>query len=267
MGVAFNAAGVATTTSTSATTFTLLLAFAQSHGDMLVVGIKSSTAGAITNVQDSNGNNYSLIVGQANAAQNEYLYVANNLNAAAANTNTITVTFSTTGLAVIIQAADFNITGGVGTVDSFGSAGTTSTGVTTVASVTMVVGMFVGVTTTSNPTAGSGYTLAQASTAGAANSYMTEYMAVTTAGLVGVTENGFVTTTGDCTVCAVALTVLPSLGTNTGNPDIFSKVPKTVGPFRRFPAPKAYIFNVQPSVQEEQISRISLSLSYPRKKA
>jgi hypothetical protein len=70
---------------------------AQVAGDTNVVAIGwSDSTSTVTSVNDSKGNSYSLVIGptrQANV-QSQAIYVATNIFAAAANTNTVTVTFN-----------------------------------------------------------------------------------------------------------------------------------------------------------------------------
>ncbi len=101
----------ATAPQTPQTTVSLPYTLAQTAGDLnvLVVGWNDSTT-TVTSVADSKGNAYSLAVGPT--IQTDYgtqaIYYAKNIASAAANANTITVTFSTAATYPDIRIAEYS---------------------------------------------------------------------------------------------------------------------------------------------------------------
>jgi chitodextrinase len=158
--------GIAGNGSSSGSSWSTTFASAQTAGNLNVVAVGWADATrTVTSVVDSKGNTYTLAVGPARSTGNatEYIYYAKNIVAAAAGTNTVTVTVSGTGTIVWpdIRVAEYS---GLDTsnpldvaIGNSGSGTTATTGnfTTTNASDLIVGYAFIQNTVTG---AGSGYT-------------------------------------------------------------------------------------------------------------
>jgi len=148
----------------TATSVPVTFTKAQTAGDLNVVVIGWSTPTAtVSSVTDSKGNVYTLAAGPTvrtgTAAQ--AIYYASNIAAAAANGNTVTVTFSASAASPDIRIAEYSGIASSAPVDvsvgASGSSGTSSSGsVTTNNANDLLVGANYIATTTTK--AGSGYT-------------------------------------------------------------------------------------------------------------
>ena len=120
--VQVNAATPQTNQSTVSVTYTS----AQVAGDTNILAIGwNNTTSNITSVTDSAGNTYQLAVPTARGSGiSQAIYYANNIKAAAAGTNTVTVTFSTSTPFVDIRALEYS---GLDPVNPF-DVGTSASG-------------------------------------------------------------------------------------------------------------------------------------------
>jgi len=150
---------------TSVSSVTVKFTSAQTVGDfnVVVVGWHDSTA-TVSSVVDTKGNAYAIAAGPTVSSSHgsETVYFATNIAAAAANGNTVTVTFSASALEPDVRIAEYS---GIKTssaldvaVSAVGTSGTAanSGSVTTTYANDLIVGADIAGTTTS--TAGSGYT-------------------------------------------------------------------------------------------------------------
>src|SRR4051812_37873333 len=82
---------------TTISSITATYTAAQAAGDLNVVVISwEASAGSVQSISDSSGNTYTAAVGPTllSGIANQTIYYAKNIHAAAANANTITVTFA-----------------------------------------------------------------------------------------------------------------------------------------------------------------------------
>ena len=156
--------GNAATPQTSQTTVTVAYTLTQKAGDLnaVVVGWNDSTA-TVSSVTDTKGNSYLVAatpVVQSGIAT-ETIYYAKNIVAAAAGTNTVTVTFSTAAVFADIRIAEYSGLDPANPVDvsagSQGNSATSSSGpVTTTNANDLLVGANLVQTSTNG--AGAGFT-------------------------------------------------------------------------------------------------------------
>src|SRR6516164_4691786 len=137
---------------------------AQTAGDLnvVVVGWNDSTA-AVNSVTDSKGNSYALAVGPTvvSGTLSQSIYYAKNIAAAAAGTNTVTVTFSTSAVYPDIRifeysGADSNNPVDVTAADSGNSSSSDSGAATTTNPTDLIFGANIVLTSTTGP--GGGFT-------------------------------------------------------------------------------------------------------------
>ncbi len=99
------------TPQTPQTTVAVKYSAAQQQGDLsvIVVGWNDSTA-TVKSVSDSSGNTYALAVGPTvlSGVASQSIYYAANIPAAAANANTVTVTFSTAAVYADVRIAEYS---------------------------------------------------------------------------------------------------------------------------------------------------------------
>jgi hypothetical protein len=153
----------AATPQTNQSTVSVSYASAQSAGNtnILAIGWNNATSN-ITAVTDSAGNTYRLAVPTARGTGvSQAIYYASNIKAAAAGTNTVTVTFSAATPYVDIRALEYS---GLDPVNPFdigasaagSSASAASGSVTTTAAQELIFGA--GITTGAFSTAGANFT-------------------------------------------------------------------------------------------------------------
>ncbi len=131
--------------------------------NVVVVGWNDSTA-TVSSVTDTSGNSYALAVGptvQAGVATHS-IYYAKNIAAAAANANTVTVTFGTAAAFPDVRIVEYSGVDPLTPVDvtaaAIGTTGTSDSGaVTTNNANDMIFGA--NLVQTSTEVAGSGFTL------------------------------------------------------------------------------------------------------------
>jgi len=149
---------------TPQTTVTVVYAAAQVAGDanVVVIGWNDSTSHVLS-VTDTRGNLYTPAVGPTvqSGIQQQVIYVAQNVAAAAAGANTVTVQFDTAVSYPDVRAAAYRGVDAVNPVDrvagAVGTSATSSSGsVTTTSANDLIVGA--NYVQTSTRTVGSGYT-------------------------------------------------------------------------------------------------------------
>ncbi len=137
---------------------------AQAAGDLnvVVVGWNDSTA-RVSSVVDSAGNSYALAVGPTvqSSTATQAIYYAQNITAAAANGNTVTVTFNTGAVSPDVRIAEYSGIATTNAVDvvatAQGTSGTSNSGsATTTNSNDLLVGANLVQQSTTGP--GAGYT-------------------------------------------------------------------------------------------------------------
>ena len=100
-----NSVSPSTTVSSLSAQFTA----AQSAGDLIVVGVSWGSSATISSVTDTKGNTYTLAVGPTTfSGAAAAIYYAKNIVAAAANANTVTVTFNTTTGTPDLRVAEYS---------------------------------------------------------------------------------------------------------------------------------------------------------------
>jgi YD repeat-containing protein len=150
---------------TSVTSVTVTFTSAQTAGDLnvVVVGWHDSTA-TVSSIVDTKGNTYAVAVGPTVSSTHgtQTIYYASNIPAAAANGNTVTVTFSTAASKPDVRIAEYSgllpsapLDKAIGAVGTTGTAASSGAITTTYAN-DLIIGADIAGTTTS--AAGSGYT-------------------------------------------------------------------------------------------------------------
>jgi hypothetical protein len=187
----------------------------QGQYDTNLVFVKCSVAGDITGVTDTNGNGgahgYTLIASQTNGSFNLYLYAATLIKVAAAGQNTVTVAFSTTGLAVTVMIYEAtqcfvdSSNGGTGAVNPV-------VFVVSQAINTLIVAGAVGDHSTA-PSAGSGFTAQQAGSSGA-DAFILEDKTISVNGSNGYTALTVGSTVGTIIACALSTYQFLTSGTS-----------------------------------------------------
>ena len=217
---------------------------AQTAGNTNILAIGwNNTTSTITSVTDTAGNTYQLAVPTARGTGlSQAIYYAKNIKAAAAGTNTVTVTFNTATPYVDIRATEYS---GLATTNPFdvgtsasGTSATATTGTVTTTAPGLIFGA--GMTTGGFSTAGTGFTtriitnpdadIAQDRTVTTAGAYTaTAPLSGSAAWLMQIaTFKAATATGGDTTPPTVAITEPPS-GTVSGTFAVSANANDNVG--------------------------------------
>ena len=156
--------GAYSTPQSSQTTVSVVYSNAQTLGDLNVIAVGwNDTTATVSSVQDSKGNVYTRAVGPTllSGSLSQSVYYAKNIAAAAAGTNTVTVTFSTAAYAADIRIAEYSGADPSNPVDVTAAAsGTTNSSnsgsATTTNATDLIFGANIVATLTTGP--GSGFT-------------------------------------------------------------------------------------------------------------